>query len=107
MEIQIVNKTPHDVVIIREGSSNRVFSPVGDPIRVREDVKTVGQIQGITITSTIYTEVDGTPPFKTGVYYIVSQMVKNALPHRRDFLTPKGVVKNKKGQVMGCTRLDN
>lgn len=35
-------------------------------------------------------------------YYIVSQLVKNALPHRRDLIVPAEVVRDDTGNIIGC-----
>ena len=38
-------------------------------------------------------------------YYIVSQMVKSALPNRKDLLVPADVVRDKQGNILGCKTL--
>jgi hypothetical protein len=43
--------------------------------------------------------------FYYDTYYIVSQLVKNALPHRKDLLVPAEVVRDEKGNILGCRSL--
>jgi hypothetical protein len=38
-------------------------------------------------------------------YYIVSQIIKNALPHRDDLLVPADVVRDDRGNIIGCKSL--
>ena len=40
-----------------------------------------------------------------GVFYIVSQLVKNALPDRTDLLVPAEVVRDGNGNIIGCKSL--
>jgi hypothetical protein len=104
---KIINKTPHAVYILNgDMSVLRVFPKSNGMIRVNEDVTDVGEIDGIPISSTQWGETSEVPSYVDGTYYIVSQLVKNALPKRRDLLVPKGVVRDDKGNIIGCTRLD-
>ena len=75
-------------------------------IRVKEIVTDVASIDGVPISSTQWGETTDVPEYIEGTLYIVSQLVKNALPKRKDLLVPKGAVKDDKGNIMGCTRLD-
>jgi len=108
MTEQIINKTPHAVYILDpvDGSIIRVFPKSNGMIRVNEIVEDVAPIDGIAISSTSWGETNDVPEYLEGTYYIVSQLVKNALPQRKDLLVPKGVVRDDKGNVIGCTRLD-
>lgn len=43
--------------------------------------------------------------YPTGIedtYYLVSQLVKSALPSRKDLLAPDEVVRDEKGNIIGC-----
>ena len=103
----IINGTPHAVYILNEdGSILRVFPKSNGMIRVKEENSDVGFIDGIPISQTKWGEVEDMPEEKPGTYYIVSQLVKNALPTRNDLLVPKGVVRDAQGNIVGCTRLD-
>lgn len=107
MTQKIVNKTPHAVYILNEdGTILRVFPKSNGMIRVKEDSRRVGMIDGIPISNTTWSEEVDIPEFNEGTFYIVSQLVKNALPKRTDLLVPKDVVRDDKGNIMGCKCLD-
>lgn len=107
MTERIINKTPHAVYVLNEdGSILRVFPKSNGMIRVTEIVTDITPIDGIPISSTSWGETNDVPEYVEGTYYIVSQLVKNALPERKDLLVPKGAVRDDKGNVIGCTRLD-
>jgi len=103
----IINKTPHQVYLLREDKSIlRVFPKSNGMIRVKEIVVDIEDIDGIPISSTTWGKTSDIPKYIEGTYYIVSQLVKNALPKRKDLLVPKGAVRDDKGNIIGCTRLD-
>lgn len=107
MTQKIINKTPHAVYILDEdGTVLRMFPKSNGMIRVEEFPEEYGTIDGIPISSTTWGETKDVPKEKEGTYYIVSQLVKNALPNRRDLLVPKQVVRDKQGNIIGCKRLD-
>ena len=108
MTEKIINKTPHAVYILNSSDHSilRVFPKSNGMIRVNEIVEDVGEIDGIPISVTTWGETSEIPEYTEGTYYIVSQLVKNALPKRKDLLVPKGAVRDDKGNVIGCTRLD-
>jgi hypothetical protein len=107
-EVQkIINKTPHAVYILnKDGTVLRVFPKSNGMIRVKETITDLENIDGIPICSTRWSRTMDVPEYIEGIFYIVSQLVKNALPKRKDLLTPKGAVRDEKGNVIGCTRLD-
>lgn len=53
----------------------------------------------------MFGEVEGLPKYREDVYYIVSRLVKSALPDRKDLLCPGQQVRNETGQVIGCKSL--
>jgi len=50
-----------------------------------------------------YGEVEGLPEPETGVYYIVSRLVKQAVPDRTDCLVPDDMIRDEEGKILGCT----
>lgn len=75
-------------------------------VRVIETTEDAGEIDGIPITATTWTEAPDMPAFKEGTFYIVSQLVKSVLPQRTDLLVPKQIVRDSQGNIIGCKRLD-
>lgn len=102
---EIINTTPHAVnVVDTEGKVIRTFKPL---ISVRLSAKTVdaGELDGIRLTRTEYGNPEGLPEMANDVYYIVSAMVKNALPGRSDLLVPAEQVRDSEGRIIGCRSL--
>jgi hypothetical protein len=42
------------------------------------------------------------PSTRIETYYLVSQLVKSALPSRKDLLVPAEIVRDKDGNIIGC-----
>lgn len=103
------NRTEHEVRIFNTIGANipdKVLEQyTGEPIRVSCESRKVDTIEGIDIYEVVYGEVTGLPEFKEGVYYVVSAMVRQALPHRKDLLSPGQLIRNEKGQPIGCLGL--
>lgn len=103
---EIINTTPHAVnVVDTEGKVIRTFEP--SRISVRLSAKTVdaGELDGIRLTRTEYGNPEGLPEEADGVYYIVSAMVKSALPGRPDLLVSAEQVRDSEGRIIGCRSL--
>ena len=54
---------------------------------------------------TKYGEVTGLPPFQDGTIFVVSGLVRAAVPHRHDVWQPGELLRNEAGQVIGCVGL--
>jgi hypothetical protein len=75
-------------------------------IRLVVEVKKVGTLEHVPLTNTKFKDTPGLPPYKEDVYYIVSQIVKSNLSHRKDLLVPAEiVVKNETKLIVGCRSL--
>ena len=104
----IINKVPHPVNILDENNSLlRVFPKSNGMARLDQFTNKVGVIDNITITQTVFGNATGLPDEVLGTYYIVSNLVKTALPERRDLLTPSNIVRDEQGNIIGCQSLDN
>ena len=55
---------------------------------------------------TCYGAVVGLPEEQDGVLYIVSGLVRAALPDRKDLASPAKLVRNDKGEIVGCEALE-
>lgn len=103
---EIINATPHPIRIVHEdGTLMREFPPSGIVIRLTASTEQCGEIDGVPISRTVYSYPVGLPDPKSGTYYIVSQLVKNALPNRTDLLVPAQVVYDADRKVIGCQSL--
>ena len=103
----VVNKTPHEVHIVDENSQVVRTYEKGDS-QIRLAVKTVkgdNLADGTPTSKTEFGEPEGLPDFQEGTFFIVSQLVKSALPKRTDLLVPAEVVRDEKGNIVGCKSL--
>lgn len=105
--MKIINKTPHDVNVVDEKNNVlRTYLRSDSQIRISSQIKRVGFADDETpLTVTEYGEAYGLPEYVDGVYYIVSALVKNALPERSDLLIPAEQVRDGAGMVIGCKSL--
>jgi len=118
----IVNLTPHDVAIYNVSDcilNNgrlylsekedmeypeplRVYPAAKEPARVYFVKGDPGMVDGILVNHWMPHGVTGLPGQKTDTYYIVSKMLAQALPERKDLIFPGTVVRNGSGDVVGC-----
>ena len=120
--IKVVNLTPHEINIIipnawdMEGIPNSAMTidhgtttvaiPTSGTIaRCKTERKTIGNIDGISVTSTIFGEVEGLPEPKEGTIYIVSSLVAQACKNRNDVFIPDDTVRDEDGKIIGCRSL--
>ena len=105
----MLNRTEHSVKIFNtigvETPDMVLEQYKGEPIRVSCESRKVDTVEGIDIYENIYGEVTGLPEFKEGIYYVVSAMVRQALPERKDLLSPGQLIRNEAGQPIGCLGL--
>lgn len=103
----VINMTPHPINIVNEdGKITKTYKASGELIRL--SVKTAkGEplFDGTPTSITVFGEAEGLPSFKNGIFYIVSQLVKNALPNRLDLLVPAEMVRDEEGKIIGCKSL--
>jgi hypothetical protein len=103
--IKIINTTPHPVNLILQDGKEIVFHPEF-LVRVKSETISSGNIswhgQEIPLTRTLWGHVEGLPELKEDVLYIVSQLIKDRLPDRKDLLVPSEIVRNDKGHIIGC-----
>jgi hypothetical protein len=105
--MNIINMTPHNVNLLDENNQEIICFPASGKL-VRLAVKTVSvEIIGaqVPITRTVFGEPEGLLNEFEGTFYIVSQLVKSALPHRKDLLVPAEVQRDTKGNILGCRSL--
>lgn len=107
METIIVNLTPHKVTIVKEdGTLIQEFESEG-VVRLMQNTMEVSTINNIPITKTFFGEPEGLPKEKPNVYYIVSRMVLEACKNREDLLVPNEIIRDDKGNIIGCKSLAN
>lgn len=104
--MKIINLTPHAITIVDEsGNVLRNIDPEAKPARLKVSTVQAHPIDGVPTSKTVFGEPENLPEQKWGVYLIVSQLIKSALPERTDLLVPAEVVRDEKGNVVGCRSL--
>ena len=96
----IINLTPHDVNIV---GGETMYKATGVVARCKQLEKEAGEVNGIKLYTVEYGEVEGLPEEKEDTFYIVSQLVRSALPDRKDLLSPAGLVRDEAGRIIGST----
>ena len=108
----VINCTPHDVSIynttdccmyngslyLREGDEEHpeplsVYPAAKEPARVTFVQKPAGMADGILVFRWVPDEIVNLPEPKPGTYYIVSKMLAQACPERKDLIFPGTVVR--------------
>ena len=103
---KIINKTPHNVNIVDEsGQIVKVFEKSESVIRLSMKTVLDNPIAGIPTSRTTFGNPEELPKFKKGIFYIVSQLIKNSFPERTDFLVPAEMMRDKNNQIIGCKSL--
>lgn len=100
---RLVNLTPHPIHLVDEsGNILKTFQSEG-LVRLKASTVDAGyQLDGCRITKTVFGEAEGLPEYSEGNFYLVSQLVKSALPERKDLLVPAEVVRDANGNILGC-----
>lgn len=104
------NLTPHEVCIYK---LNGVTPDLDLVIEAGEEVARVSceymkvdkTVEGVNLYRPVFGEVTGLPDYEEGVYLLVSTMVREALPLRSDLVSPGQLLRNDKGEVIGCLGL--
>ena len=100
----IVNLTPHAVTFIKD-DGNAIVPPSGTVARLTTETKTIGNIDGIPVTTTVFGDITGLPDRKPDTVYIVSALVAGRVPDRDDVFIPNDSVRDEAGRIIGCKSL--
>lgn len=109
--MKILNATPHAINMLDDDNNIiKTFETSDITIRIASKEAINGSIVCdevlIPLSTTQFGEVTGLPEPNKDTFYIVSNMIKSALPNRTDLVTPGFQVRNEKGQVIGCKALN-
>lgn len=107
--VALVNLTPHDVVVYRDGAATASWAPSGSFARRVELVGTPGvlltdQAQVPRVEVDYGDAVVDLPAPRAGTALIVSRVIADAV-RRSDLFFPFGEVRDEEGRVVGCTAL--
>jgi len=102
--VDLVNLTPHSITIVGVGT----LKPSGTVARitvVSDAIKVIDtQLGSVTLLGDTLGDIIDLPAPVKDTFYIVSRMVKDA-SDRKDLLSPGKLVRNDKGQPVGCQDL--
>lgn len=101
---QVVNLTPH-ALNVHTDTGVHTFSPSGTVARCATTTTQVGDLDGIPLFSTTFGAVQDLPDPQDGVVFVVSALVRQAVPHRKDVASPGDLVRDDKGNPVGCKGL--
>jgi hypothetical protein len=96
------NMTPHNVVV-RRNNEEFHFEPCGVVPRVATVATPDGYLDGFPVNKVSFGEVENLPEPEDNVVLIVSAMVRQAVPHRRDVVSPDtgpSAIRNEKGHIL-------
>ena len=99
-----INLTPHAVNVVLPNGEELVIISTGIA-RVAETTTQIGELDGIPLFKSTYGQVQGLPEPAPNTVYIVSKMVTDALPQRRDLFIPAVTVRDEQGRIIGCKGL--
>jgi hypothetical protein len=102
---EIINLTPHDVTVVC-GDITKTFGKSGQVTRLGQTQPIrVGMIAGIDILKSGFGPTEGLPEPIPETYFIVSMVVAQANPHRRDLISPDtspaGAIRDEDGKIIG------
>lgn len=102
----LINLTPHDINVLENGVI-KTYPATGDVARVDQINQPNGTVNDAPVNRPTYGAVEGLPLYqKAGMYYIVSALVRQSQPHRKDLLSPDSgatAVRDEKGLIKYVT----
>lgn len=99
------NLTPHTINILNEEKQLIKTIQSNGLTRCSIHKKELGNVDGILLYETVFGEVEGLPEYESGTINIVSLVVRQACIKRTDLYSPGELVRDDKGQPIGCIGL--
>jgi hypothetical protein len=99
--MQIINLTPHKIILC-----GVEYPASGVVARVAMTRVKVGSVGEVPLFKTVFGQVVGLPPAEECKFFLVSAIVRSAVPQRTDVGSPADLVRDAAGQVVGCSSLD-
>ena len=97
----IINCTPHSISVVH-GDETTEYAPSGIIARATESRVACGTLLGVPLERVTYGDVVYLPGRVVGTWYIVSALVRLALPTRTDLISPGTLLRDPSGVVIGC-----
>ena len=103
LKVKLVNLTPHTVKLVNELGVLELYSQ--GVARVSSTQTEIGRVIGVPVVKATFGEVTGLPEPVEGTMYVVSALVRGALPDRTDLVSPGDPVRDEAGNVIGAKSL--
>jgi hypothetical protein len=101
-----VNLTPHDIKVVLASGYCKTIPTTGMVARVETESCQVGTCLSVPMFKTEFGKTENLPKQRENILLIVSAIVRNANPERRDLISPKGLIRDDKGNILGCEGFD-
>lgn len=104
--MQIINLTPH-TINIHDTDQKHVLTVESNGLARCDVAKTqIGNAGNIPLFETKFGDVTGLPDEQADdTIFIVSLLVRQAVPNRKDVFSPGELLRNEDGQPIGCVGL--
>ena len=99
----IINLTPHNLVL-QLGDVTKTIASSG-VARCQQSGSYAGKIDDVPLVTMAYGAVEGLPEPIEGTVFVVSALVRCAVPMRSDVASPGDLVRDSLGAVVGCRNL--
>lgn len=104
--MNIINLTPHALTIFdSDRRVVRIVEASGTVARVSVNRRLIAVEDGIEFYATTYGEPVGLPEPQPNTIYVVSGLLRAAVPERSDLWQPGELLRNDAGQPVGCIGL--
>lgn len=106
--MKIINLTPHPLKIQRQdGSVLELAKPEVGTLVPRRTAKSVQMepIEGLSISTTIFGEVENLPAEEDNTIFVVSRLVVDGATHRTDLFAPGELLRDEQGNIIGAKGL--
>jgi hypothetical protein len=100
--MKIRNLTPHEIYLHTSNGEVVTYPVDGIVPRCAVDRQLFGDFNGVRLNRTVFGAVEGLPAPEPGVYLIVSSLIAQACPTRKDLLVPDEIVRDSAGRIIGC-----
>ena len=105
--MKFVNLTPHAVNFVLDDDKTFTVMPSGSVARLTVSTKTISNIDGVPVTTSVFGDVENLPEPKDDTIFIVSSLVASRVPERSgiDVFIPNEAVRDDSGRIVGCRSL--
>lgn len=110
--MNIINLTPHAIVLVSETGETATIQPSGQIARCSQRRETIGSVTvgalSVSMTRNVMGALEGLPPATEDTVFIVSLVAAKAAAdagRTEDILVPDDAVRDADGKIIGCRAL--